>query len=150
LDKLRPIEVEDDVISYDGKLTKQPEFITIDSNVDGSKINEDDVMRSWQELLTDQDENVRRFAEDLIVYTFFTSGEYSGWNKLFKYVPPAWIEGKLSNFSINVDGIQCSSYGEYVKGTLNGNMPSLEAMFDDIVANNFMDYSICTEMKEKD
>lgn len=150
LDKLRPIEVDDDVISYDGKLTKQPEFITIDSNVDGSKINEDDVMRSWQELLTDQDENVRRFAEDLIVYTFFTSGEYSGWNKLFKYVPPAWIEGKLSNFSINIDGIQCSSYGEYVKGTLNGNMPSLEAMFDDIIANNFMDYSICTEMKEKD
>lgn len=150
LEKLRPVEVEDDTISYDGNLTKQPEFITIDSNVDGSKINEDDVMRSWQELLTDQDQNVRRFAEDLIIYTFFTSGEYSGWNKLFKYVPPAWIEGKLSNFSIQIDGIQCSSYGDYIKGTLNGNIPSLESMFDDVVANNFFDYNICTEIKYKD
>ena len=150
LDKLRPIEVEDDTISYDGKTTKQPQFITIDSNVDGSKINENQIIDAWQELLTDEDENVRRFAEDLILYTFFTSGEYSGWNKLFKYVPPAWIRGEISNFQVTVDGIQCSSYADYVRGTLNGNMPALESMFDDIIANNFLDYNMCTEMKQKD
>ena len=60
-----------------------------------------DVQYAWQELFDYPDETIKKFARDLVVYAFYTSGEMSGNTKLFKYVPPEW---RLS-----------SGYGQYFK-----------------------------------
>ena len=60
-----------------------------------------DVQQAWNQLLNYGDEKIQEFARDLIVYSFYTSGEMSGNTKLFKYVPPSW---RIS-----------SGYGEYFK-----------------------------------
>jgi hypothetical protein len=76
-----------------GEQVVPPAFITIADNVDGSKIEEDAIIDAWEDLLRDESPQVRKFAQDLIIYSFFTSGEFKGWNKLFKYVPPAFLSG---------------------------------------------------------
>lgn len=146
IEKIRPQNETDPVSTNDGKVARQPQFITIDSNVDGSKTNENMMIDAWEDLLNDPDESVRAFAEDLILYTFFTTGENKGWNKLFKYVPFSWIEQQHTT----TDGRQFPSFSQYVESTLDGNMPNLESMLDNVVANNFMDYHVCKQMKRKD
>lgn len=49
-----------------------------------------DVQQAWEQLLSYPDEKIQKFARDLIVYSFYTSGEMSGNTKLFKYVPASW------------------------------------------------------------
>lgn len=49
-----------------------------------------DVQQAWEQLLNYPDEKIQTFARDLIVYSFYTSGEMSGNTKLFKYVPASW------------------------------------------------------------
>lgn len=51
-----------------------------------------DVQQAWNQLLNYPDDKIREFARDLVVYSFYTSGEMSGNTKLFKYVPPSWRE----------------------------------------------------------
>lgn len=49
-----------------------------------------DVQQAWDELLNYPDEDVQKFARDLVVYSFYSSGEMTGNTKLFRYVPPTW------------------------------------------------------------
>lgn len=104
---------------------------------------------AWKDLLNDPNERVRMFAEDLILYTFFTTGEYKGWNKLFKFVPPEWLRGEIKGGAVDVDGIQCTSFSDYVEQTLNGRMPDLISMLQEVVSNNFLNYGMCTTMQLK-
>ena len=58
-----------------------------------------DVQQAWEQLLNYPDEKIQEFARDLIVYSFYTSGEMSGMTKLFKYVPASWrISSGYSDF----------------------------------------------------
>ena len=149
IDKLRPQPQQESVALSDGSIARQPQFITIDSNIDGSRTNENMMIDAWKDLLNDPNERVRMFAEDLILYTFFTTGEYKGWNKLFKYVPPAWRRGEIRGGTVDVDGIQCTSFSDYVEQTLNGRMPDLIPMLQEVVSNNFLNYGMCTTMQLK-
>ena len=149
IDKLRPQPQQENVALSDGSIARQPQFITIDSNIDGSRTNENMMIDAWKDLLNDPNERVRMFAEDLILYTFFTTGESKGWNKLFKYVPPAWRRGEISGGTVDVDGIQCTSFSDYVEQTLNGRMPDLIPMLQEVVSNNFLNYGMCTTMQLK-
>lgn len=149
IEKLRPQPQQENVALSDGSVARQPQFITIDSNIDGKKSNEDMMHDAWKDLLNDPNERVRMFAEDLILYTFFTTGEYKGWNKLFKFVPPEWLRGEIRGGAINVDGIQCTSFSDYVEQTLNGRMPDLIPMLQEVVSNNFLNYGMCTTMQLK-
>lgn len=149
IDKLRPQPQQENVALSDGSVARQPQFITIDSNIDGKKSNEDMMHDAWKDLLNDPNERVRMFAEDLILYTFFTTGEYKGWNKLFKFVPPEWLRGEIRGGAVNVDGIQCTSFSDYVEQTLNGRMPDLIPMLQEVVSNNFLNYGMCTTMQLK-
>lgn len=149
IDKLRPQPQQESVALSDGSIARQPQFITIDSNIDGSKTNENMMIDAWKDLLNDPNERVRMFAEDLILYTFFTTGESKGWNKLFKYVPPAWRRGEIRGGTVDVDGIQCTSFSDYVEQTLNGRMPDLIPMLQEVVSNNFLNYGMCTTMQLK-
>lgn len=149
IEKLRPQPQQESVALSDGSVARQPQFITIDSNIDGSRTNENMMIDAWKDLLNDPNERVRMFAEDLILYTFFTTGEYKGWNKLFKYVPSAWIRGEIRGGTVDVDGIQCTSFSDYVEQTLNGRMPDLIPMLQEVVSNNFLNYGMCTTMQLK-
>lgn len=149
IEKLRPQPQQESVALYDGSVARQPQFITIDSNIDGSRTDENMMVDAWKDLLNDPNERVRMFAEDLILYTFFTTGEYKGWNKLFKYVPSAWIRGEIRGGTVDVDGIQCISFSDYVEQTLNGRMPDLIPMLQEVVSNNFLNYGMCTTMQLK-
>ena len=149
IDKLRPQPQQESVALSDGSIARQPQFITIDSNIDGSRTNENMMIDAWKDLLNDPNERVRMFAEDLILYTFFTTGESKGWNKLFKYVPPAWRRGEIRGGTVDVDGIQCTSFSDYVEQTLNGRMPDLIPMLQEVVSNNFLNYGMCTTMQLK-
>lgn len=149
IEKLRPQPQQENVALSDGSVTRQPQFITIDSNIDGSRTNENMMIDAWKDLLNDPNERVRMFAEDLILYTFFTTGEYKGWNKLFKFVPPEWRRGEIRGGNVDVDGIQCTSFSDYVEQTLNGRMPDLIPMLQEVVSNNFLNYGICTTMQLK-
>ena len=149
IEKLRPQPQQENVALSDGSVARQPQFITIDSNIDGSRTNENMMIDAWKDLLNDPNERVRMFAEDLILYTFFTTGESKGWNKLFKYVPSAWIRGEIRGGTVDVDGIQCTSFSDYVEQTLNGRMPDLIPMLQEVVSNNFLNYGMCTTMQLK-
>lgn len=149
IEKLRPQPQQESVALSDGSVARQPQFITIDSNIDESRTDENMMIDAWKDLLNDPNERVRMFAEDLILYTFFTTGEYKGWNKLFKYVPSAWIRGEIRGGTVDVDGIQCTSFSDYVEQTLNGRMPDLIPMLQEVVSNNFLNYGICTTMQLK-
>ena len=149
IEKLRPQPQQESVALSDGSVARQPQFITIDSNIDGSRTDENMMVDAWKDLLNDPNERVRMFAEDLILYTFFTTGESKGWNKLFKYVPSAWIRGEIRGGNVDVDGIQCTSFSDYVEQTLNGRMPDLIPMLQEVVSNNFLNYGMCTTMQLK-
>lgn len=149
IEKLRPQPQQESVALSDGSVARQPQFITIDSNIDGSRTDENMMIDAWKDLLNDPNERVRMFAEDLILYTFFTTGESKGWNKLFKYVPSAWIRGEIRGGTVDVDDIQCTSFSDYVEQTLNGRMPDLIPMLQEVVSNNFLNYGMCTTMQLK-
>lgn len=124
---------EDDPQILHGELTEKPAFITVLDNVDSSKLNSDLLIDGWEDLLTDSDPYVRRWAQDLIVYAFMTSGEFKGWSKLFKYVPASWITGELNP--------EEESYSDYIERILQSNY-DYSQHFDDIAANCFADRSI--------
>ena len=113
---------------------KKPCFISIADTAGSSSANSDMVVDGWEDLLNDEDQFVRAFARDLIVYAYMTSGENAGWNNLFKYVPSSWTEGKIDNFD---------SLSDFIKRRLhNGDFGSFINL-DDIAANNYNDYTFC-------
>ena len=70
-----------------------PMFVTIPNNALKNKDELDDIAESWSELLKDDNPehaNLRKFAEDLILYAFYTSADTAGFTKIFKYVPNEW------------------------------------------------------------
>ena len=131
---------EDEPQVLNGELTEKPAFITVLDNVDSSRLNSDLLIDGWEDLLTDPDEHVRAFAQDLIVYAFMSSGEFKGWSKLFKYVPASWITGELIG--------EQESYSDYIERVLSGSYDYTQH-FDDIAANCFSDRSIVDLIPQK-
>lgn len=135
-----PITVTDEKKKQD--TIERPQFITVLDNVDSSRINSDDLIDGWVDLLNDSDKNVKKFARDLIIYAFLTSGEFKGWNKLFKYVPPQWLRGQIDT--------DFKSYSKFVKEELLSTFASSEDDIDEIVSNNDTDFKIVKTMKDED
>ena len=95
------------------------------------------VRNAWKDLLTDDDPMINKFAKELIVYSFMTSGQFKGWTKLFKYVPFEWLSGELEDVG--------HSYNDYIKDLLInfGNTDKFyisEFISDMIASNNIDDY----------
>jgi len=59
--------------------------------------------------LNDSNPKIRKFAQSLVAYAFLTSGDYQGWNKLFKYVPYEWRVGQNPDSTVNG-----TSFGSYI------------------------------------
>lgn len=132
LSQLSVVSQEDDLVIGTNTYPK-PRFIQVSSNVSNSKSAERVFTEAWLDLLNDEDKFVRSFARDMIVYSFLTSGEYNGWNKLFKYVPEKWLSGEVDT--------DYQSFSEFVQNTLNTDCSGYlsDDMLDEILANNFQD-----------
>lgn len=128
-------------VLVNGKRYDRPAFIAIADRVGDSSSNSDMLIDGWEDLLNDSDQFVRAFARDLIVYAYMTSGEYAGWNNLFKYVPPAWIRGEIDT--------DYQSMSSYVENILTQSDFDSDMDIDDLVANNFQDYKWARRLSGK-
>ena len=114
-----------------GQTYPSPKFVSTFHSISESSFNQDDLTDAWEELLDyPDDQELREFARDLVVYAWLTSGEKSGFNRFFKYVPNSWkiksgfvghVEFWLNKFNTNLE-------------------PSVkDAIIDDIFRNNWND-----------
>ena len=108
-----------------------PLFITLKSNVDDSRLNEDDITRGWLSLLQDDNPEIVKFAKNLVVYAQLTSGEYRGWNNLAKFIPAEWISGEYNNDSQR-------SFADWCNRLLTSESysGSIDVLMDKIMQNN--------------
>lgn len=132
--------LEDKPVFANGReMADRPGFVTVLDNVDDSKVNSDLLSEGWLDLMNDENPRVRKLAKKFVVYAFFSSGEFKGWNKMLKYVPYEWISGEVD------PGFE--SYSEYIDKQLNTVSDDYSDLYDDIVANNFMDYRFAKQME---
>lgn len=135
LDNITVIDTKDPIV-FRGQYIQLPQFITILQTVDQSSIIQDDFIEAWDQLLNDTNPAVVRFAKDLIIYAYITSGEYGNWNHLVKYVPIQWIVGDYDNFQ---------SFSDYIQELLNDSnllYDTLMSIKSDIYRNNFTNRSL--------
>ena len=141
--------IEESSIYVDGVEYQKPAFLSISDNVEDDRLNGDLMSDAWEDLLRDEDKFVRRFAQHLIIYSYLTSGEYKGWNRLFKYVPAAWLKGEIST-QTNIE-----SFATYINNQLQNESflnNELSSYIDEIVKNHFTDYQFVKPafLKDKD
>jgi hypothetical protein len=115
-------------------------------------MNEDALTDAWLELLIDENKRVRKFAEDLIVYAMYSSGEFSGFDKFAKAIPFQWITGKIQDINIVINGVTYKSFAHYIKSQLSNldNEFKTDEMLDTIAAHLTYKYEIVRTVKEKD
>ena len=122
---------DETTIGNNGQIYPAPKFVSTFHSISESSFNQDDLTDAWEELLSyPDDQELKDFARDLVVYAWLTSGEKSGFNRFFKYVPNSWkiksgfvghVEFWLNKFNTNLE-------------------PSIrESIIDDILRNNWND-----------
>ena len=138
---------EESEVWVNGRQYERPSFLSISDSIEDSRLNSDLMIDGWEDLLRDSDVNVKNFAKDLIIYAFLTSGEYKGWNRLFKFVPPAWVRGEVGSFE------KVGSFSDYIRKLLSGDTLSsiqYQSYLDEIIANHFSDNRFSTRVGLKD
>ena len=141
-DRLGKNELLRNLIIDDIKNKKQtfiyPAFIRMLSGSNGSKLAMDNIIQAWDELLSDPNPDVRNFASDLAVYSFFTSGDNVGYTKFFNYVPNSW---RIS-----------SGYADYMKNVMTSMKNGSYTNYDtsDIMINNWFDNNYVKHVKVGD
>lgn len=114
-----------------GQTYPAPKFVSTFHSISESSFNQDDLTDAWEELLNyPDDQELKEFARDLVVYAWLTSGEKSGFNRFFKYVPNSW---KINSGFVG--------HVQFWLNKFNTNLePSIrEAIIDDILRNNWND-----------
>ena len=125
--------LEDKPVFANGReMADRPGFVTVLDNVDDSKLNSDLLSEGWLDLMNDENPHISKFARQFAVYAFFSSGDFKGWNKMLKYLPFEFISGEVDP--------QFQSYASFIDDELQHVSDDYSDLFDDIVANNFMDY----------
>lgn len=126
-------------------------FVKLENFIDDGGINANYIIDAWDALFnyTNEDKalqnEVRKFARDLVYYAFITSGDSGGWTKMFKYVPASWRSAKHQTMAgpQHLTGTM-KSYSDFMFEKLNqfqavgyaGNIN-----YDDIILNNWWDNS---------
>lgn len=114
-----------------GQIYPAPKFVSTFHSISESSFNQDDLTDAWEELLNyPDDQELKNFARDLVVYAWLTSGEKSGFNRFFKYVPNSW---KINSGFVG--------HVEFWLNKFNTNLETSirEAIIDDILRNNWND-----------
>lgn len=130
--------IQDQDVFVNGKLTNKPKFISVINSMDESKMSSDMFIESWEELLNDPQANVRRFANDLILYAMLTSGDTKGFNKIAKYIPMSWLEVRHDESTV--------PFSDYIREQLEA--PEID--HDLIAQNNYMDSDLVSRATFKD
>ena len=141
LKQLRVETVSEEYLLPSGQTAPGIEFLTVSRNIDNSTVDSAAMMNAWTDLLNDESEAVRAFAQRLVAYAFVTSGAYSGWNKLFKYVPFEWRTGQVLDSRVGDE-----SYGEFIERKLKYGQFDSGDVARQIISNNFLN----TNMVQKD
>lgn len=135
--KLLTSLVESDQVKYEttignnGQIYPAPKFVSTFHSISESSFNQDDLTDALDELLDyPDDQELKDFARDLVVYAWLTSGEKSGFNRFFKYVPNSW---KIKSGFVG--------HIEFWLNKFNTNLESdvRNAIIDDILRNNWND-----------
>lgn len=125
-------QVKDETtIGNNGQIYPAPKFVSTFHSISESSFNQDDLTDAWDELLDyPDDQELKDFARDLVVYAQLTSGEKSGFNRFFKYVPNSW---KIKSGFVG--------HVEFWLNKFNTNLESdvRNAIIDDILRNNWND-----------
>lgn len=125
-------QVKDETtIGNNGQIYPAPKFASTFHSISESSFNQDDLTDAWDELLDyPDDQELKDFARDLVVYAWLTSGEKSGFNRFFKYVPNSW---KINSGFVG--------HVEFWLNKFNTNLESdvRNAIIDDILRNNWND-----------
>ena len=125
-------QVKDETtIGNNGQIYPAPKFVSTFHSISESSFNQDDLTDAWEELLDyPDDQELKDFARDLVVYAWLTSGEKSGFNRFFKYVPNSW---KINSGFVGHVGFWLNMF--------NANLESdtRNAIIDDILRNNWND-----------
>lgn len=125
-------QVKDEAtIGNNGQIYPAPKFVSTFHSISESSFNQDDLTDAWDELLDyPDDQELKDFARDLVVYAWLTSGEKSGFNRFFKYVPNSW---KIKSGFVG--------HVEFWLNKFNTNLESdvRNAIIDDILRNNWND-----------
>lgn len=125
-------QVKDETtIGNNGQIYPAPKFVSTFHSISESSFNQDDLTDAWEELLDySDDQELKDFARDLVVYAWLTSGEKSGFNRFFKYVPNSW---KIKSGFVG--------HVEFWLNKFNTNLESdvRNAIIDDILRNNWND-----------
>ena len=125
-------QVKDETtIGNNGQIYPAPKFVSTFHSISESSFNQDDLTDAWEELLGyPDDQELKEFARDLVVYAWLTSGEKSGFNRFFKYVPNSW---KIKSGFVG--------HVEFWLNKFNTNLESdvRNAIIDDILRNNWND-----------
>lgn len=108
---------------------KNLKFVRLFDGIDSNSAKTNYIIQAWEDLLTDTNHpELQKFARDLAIYAFYTSGDFTGFNKLFKFVPNKFKEE--------------SGFNQYINNQLNilQNNPELfDIDLDDIILNNWRD-----------
>lgn len=125
-------QVKDETtIGNNGQIYPAPKFVSTFHSISESSFNQDDLTDAWDELLDySDDQELKNFARDLVVYAWLTSGEKSGFNRFFKYVPNSW---KIKSGFVG--------HVEFWLNKFNTNLESdvKNAIIDDVLRNNWND-----------
>ena len=125
-------QVKDETtIGNNGQIYPAPKFVSTFHSISESSFNQDDLTDAWEELINyPDDQDLKDFARDLVVYAWLTSGEKSGFNRFFKYVPNSW---KIKSGFVG--------HVEFWLNKFNTNLESdvRNAIIDDILRNNWND-----------
>ena len=87
-----------------------PNFVILTRSFDDSKIDTDRVIEDWEQLLESDCLFAMEFARRLVAYAMLTSEEYTGRNKLAKYIPSRFLSGEIED--AKVDGL---SFAEFIQ-----------------------------------
>lgn len=125
-------QVKDETtIGNNGQIYPAPKFVSTFHSISESSFNQDDLTDAWDELLDyPDDQELKNFARDLVVYAWLTSGEKSGFNRFFRYVPNSW---KIKSGFVG--------HVEFWLNKFNTNLESdvRNAIVDDVLRNNWND-----------
>lgn len=103
-------------------------FLKLFNALDNNGVESNYIIDAWDQLLHDtKHPALQKFAEDLVVYAFVTSGDKGGFTKFFKQVPLSWRKE--------------SGYGAQIQDWINdltvGDIS--QEMLEDAILNNWFD-----------
>ena len=93
------------------------DFIDISEMLNQDQSSANNLINYWRELLDDPTPEIKRFACDLAVYAFFTSGDNPAMNSFFQYLPNSFRKeiGYTDFVQSKLDSLVNESYDGYVQ-----------------------------------